>query len=185
MKYIARDERIPQDRRRELNDKILYLIDADLAEASGVSREDIYNAYTGDGGLHGLQRSDYDSYSDYPEINGRYEPSIYTYTYLLSPASTWASFGELEVVINTPFFITENSLEGFTKTDTGYTLKRNGLPEGELEFVLCSSENPIRPISPYFDTVWIVVGAIAAVIVIGGGIVAFMVVRKKKTEKEN
>ena len=58
MKYIARDERIPQDRRRELNDKILYLIDADLAEASGVSREDIYHAYTGDGGLHGLQRSD-------------------------------------------------------------------------------------------------------------------------------
>ena len=116
----------------------------------------------------------------YPEINGRYEPSIYTYTYLLSPASTWASFGELEVVINTPFYITENSLEGFTKTDTGYTLKRNGLPEGELEFVLCSSENPIRPISPYFDTVWIVWGVIAAVIVIGGGIVAFVVVRKKK-----
>ena len=118
----------------------------------------------------------------YPEINGRYDPSIYTYTYLLSPASTWASFGELEIVINTPFFITENSLEGFTKTDTGYTLKRNGLPEGELEFVLCSSENPIRPISPYFDMGWIIIGAIVAVIVIGGGIVAFMVVRKKKKQ---
>ena len=117
----------------------------------------------------------------YPEINGRYEPSIQTYTYLLSPASTWASFGELEVVINTPFYITENSLEGFTKTDTGYTLKRNGLPEGELEFVLCSSENPIKPISPYFDTVWIVLGIIVAV-VIGGGIIAFVVVRKKKKQ---
>ena len=115
----------------------------------------------------------------YPEINGRYEPSIYTYTYLLSPASTWASFGELEVVINTPFYITENSLEGFTKTDTGYTLKRNGLPEGELEFVLCSSENPIRPISPYFDMVWIIIGAIC-VVVISGAIVAFVVIRKKK-----
>ena len=115
----------------------------------------------------------------YPEINGRYEPSIYTYTYLLSPASTWASFGELEVVINTPFYITENSLEGFSKTDTGYTLKRNGLPEGELEFVLCSSENPIRPISPYFDMVWIIIGAIC-VVVISGAIVAFVVIRKKK-----
>ena len=115
----------------------------------------------------------------YPEINGRYNPAIYTYTYLLSPASTWASFGELEVIINTPFYITENSLEGFTKTETGYALKRNGLPEGELEFVLCSSENPIKPISPYFDTVWIVWGVIVAV-VIGGGIIAFVVVRKKK-----
>ena len=119
----------------------------------------------------------------YPEINGSYNPAIYTYTYLLSPASTWASFGELEIIINTPFYITENSLDGFTKTETGYTLKRNGLPEGELEFVLCSSENPIKPISPYFDTVWIVVGAIAAVIVIGGGITALMIVRKKKANK--
>ena len=65
MKYIARDERIPQDRRRELNDKILYLIDAGLAEDAGITREDIYNAYTGDGGLHGLKRSDYDSYSEF------------------------------------------------------------------------------------------------------------------------
>ena len=119
----------------------------------------------------------------YPEINGRYEPSIYTYTYLLSPASTWASFGELEVVINTPFYITENSLEGFTKTDTGYTLKRNGLPEVELEFVLCSSENPIKPISPYFDMGWIIIVVIVAVVVLGGGITAFMVVRKKKAKK--
>ena len=117
----------------------------------------------------------------YPEINGSYNPAIYTYTYLLSPASTWASFGELEIIINTPFYITENSLDGFTKTEMGYTLKRNGLPEGELEFVLCSSENPIRPISPYFDTVWIVWGVIVAV-VIGGGIIAFVVVRKKKKQ---
>ena len=73
MKYIARDERIPQDRRRELNDKILYLIDAGLAEDSGISREDIYNAYTGDGGLHGLKRSDYDSYSDFSDAKKEIE----------------------------------------------------------------------------------------------------------------
>lgn len=118
----------------------------------------------------------------YPEINGSYNPAIYTYTYLLSPASTWASFGELEIIINTPFYITENSLDGFTKTETGYTLKRNGLPEGELEFVLCSSENPIKPISPYFDTVWIVWGVIVAV-VIGGGITILVIVKKKKKTK--
>lgn len=69
MKYIARNERIPQDRRRELNDKILYLIDAGMTEATDISREDIYNAYTGDGGLHGLKRSDYDSYSEYSDLS--------------------------------------------------------------------------------------------------------------------
>ena len=124
----------------------------------------------------------------YPEINGSYEPAIYTYTYLLSPASTWASFGELEVVINTPFFITENSLEGFTKTDTGYTLKRNGLPEGELEFVLCSSENPIKPprsITSYIPIEIIISFSIigGVILLIGGGITAFVIVRKKKKNK--
>ena len=73
MKYIARDERIPQDRRRELNDKILYLIDAGLAEDAGITREDIYNAYTGDGGLHGLKRSDYDSYSEFSDAKKEIE----------------------------------------------------------------------------------------------------------------
>ena len=43
----------------------MYLIDNDLAESSGISCEDIYNAYTGDGGLHGLKYSDFDSYSEF------------------------------------------------------------------------------------------------------------------------
>ena len=46
MKYQYLNEPIPQEARQELNDKILYLVDQDLAEQSGISREDIYNAYT-------------------------------------------------------------------------------------------------------------------------------------------
>lgn len=121
----------------------------------------------------------------YPAIDMDYEPDIFSYTYLLSPASTWASFGELEIIINTPFYITENSLEGFTKTDTGYTLKRNGLPEGELEFVLCSSEAPTRPPRSIINYIPIeiiisfsIIGGV--ILLIGGGITAFVIVRKKK-----
>ena len=55
VKYRYNNEHIPQESRQELNDKILYLIDQGLADQSGISREDIYNAYTGDGGLHGLR----------------------------------------------------------------------------------------------------------------------------------
>ena len=51
MKYIYHNEHIPHEARQELNDKILYLVEQDLADQSGITREDIYNAYTGDGGL--------------------------------------------------------------------------------------------------------------------------------------
>lgn len=45
MKYTFHNELIPQEARQELNDKILYLVEQDLAEQSGISREDIYNAF--------------------------------------------------------------------------------------------------------------------------------------------
>lgn len=67
MKYKNMQQKIPQESRQGLNDKILYLIDNDLAESSGISREDIYNAYTGDGGLHGLKYSSFDNYYEYSE----------------------------------------------------------------------------------------------------------------------
>lgn len=65
MKYAFRKETIPQDRRQELNDKILYLIDSGETDRHGITQEDVYNAYTGDGGLHGLKRPDFDSYAAY------------------------------------------------------------------------------------------------------------------------
>lgn len=80
----------------------------------------------------------------YPAINTNYDPSIYTYTYLLSPARTWRDFGTLDIRINTPYFITESSLEGFEKGEGGYTLPLDGLPEGELVFVLSADEHPVK-----------------------------------------
>ena len=80
----------------------------------------------------------------YPTIDEEYDPDIYRYNYLLSPASTWAKFGNLNVDINTPFFMTENNQSGFTKTQKGYNFKANGLPEGELRFSLSTVEKPER-----------------------------------------
>lgn len=73
MKYIYHNEHIPQEARRELNNKILYLVEQGLAEQSGISREDIYNAYTGDGGLHGLKRSDFANYHEFSEAKKEIE----------------------------------------------------------------------------------------------------------------
>lgn len=73
MKYQNLGQAIPQDSRQSLNEKILYLIDNDLAESSGISREDIYNAYTGDGGLHGLKFNNFDNYYAYSEAKKEIE----------------------------------------------------------------------------------------------------------------
>ena len=67
MKYAYQGESIPQDKRRTLNEKVLYLIDSNGCDACSISPEDIYNAYTGDGGLHGLERADYENYHAYSE----------------------------------------------------------------------------------------------------------------------
>lgn len=78
----------------------------------------------------------------YPSIDGTMQPEVYTYAYLLSPASTWADFGTLDIEIITPFHLLRSSLGDFEKTDTGYRLSMKGLPSSELEFDLCESEKP-------------------------------------------
>lgn len=78
----------------------------------------------------------------YPDIDKGYEPGVYDYTYLLSPASSWAKFGKLNIDINTPFYMFKDGGKGFTKTETGYNFKSDRLPKGELEFLLSESEKP-------------------------------------------
>lgn len=67
MKYQNQSLSLTREQRKELNEKVLYLIDSGTVSSTGITSEDIYNAYTGDGGLHGLERSDFDSYHDYSE----------------------------------------------------------------------------------------------------------------------
>lgn len=65
MKYNISSDIIPQEARKALNDKIIYLIDSNTAVKNGITHEDVFNAYTGEGGLHGLSRKDFDSYSEF------------------------------------------------------------------------------------------------------------------------
>ncbi len=77
----------------------------------------------------------------YPSIDLRYSSPVFEYTYLLSPAKTWKEFGNLDIEINTPYYLL-NDTNGFTKTETGYTLSSDGLLNGELWFSLSVEENP-------------------------------------------
>lgn len=78
----------------------------------------------------------------YPFVDEHYEPTLYGCTYLFSPTSTWKSFEILDVVINTPYYMTNSSLDGFQKTDTGYRASFDELPTQSLSFELSASENP-------------------------------------------
>lgn len=74
--------------------------------------------------------------NSYEVTDSTYDPAKYTYTYLLSPAQTWKEFGSLDIVINTPFTLTESTPGGFEETDTGYTASFSSLPKEELTFTL-------------------------------------------------
>ena len=142
MKYIARNERIPQDRRRELNDKILYLIDAGLTEDADISREDIYNAYTGDGGLHGLKRSDYDSYADYSDAKKEIENGqFFTPPSICQTVAQCISVGKGDLIADLTcgignffnFMPTENNLYGCEIDNKAYKVARHLYPDANIE----------------------------------------------------
>ncbi len=73
MKYPYGSAPIPQARRKEINEKILYLIDSKTADSYGITPGDIFSAYTGDGGLHGLDRKDFENYHQFSEAKKEIE----------------------------------------------------------------------------------------------------------------
>lgn len=64
-KYKNLNNPIPFERRAEVNEKILHLIHTNSAEQYGITKEVVYNSYTGDGGLSGLQLKDFSSFHAY------------------------------------------------------------------------------------------------------------------------
>lgn len=118
----------------------------------------------------------------YPSINSDYEPPIYEYTYLLSPAQTWAEFGNLDIVVNTPYYMTVSGPEGFEYNNPGYELHLTGLPEGELTFTLCAEKDPKAPPAigyVYPEVILIGVAILVAVVVV----IVFARASKKKRMK--
>lgn len=79
----------------------------------------------------------------FPTIDNNYDPVLFEYHYLVSPASTWTSFANLEIVINTPYYVLKSSYGDFNKTDNGYVLQFSSLPDGELIFLVSRSQKPI------------------------------------------
>ena len=84
MKYKDFGETVPQNQRKDINDKIEYIVNQGLTEEqTGISKEDIFNAYTGKGGLHGLNYNNYSSYYDYQKAKQEIEQGQFFTPYQL------------------------------------------------------------------------------------------------------
>lgn len=65
MKYQDQNRFLTADQRKMLNEKVLHLLENQGEAGSDITPEEVYNLYTGKGGLHGLSRKDFDSYQQY------------------------------------------------------------------------------------------------------------------------
>ena len=112
----------------------------------------------------------------YPDIcddNSYISRVTYDYEYLLSPASLWADFGELDIRINTPYKLRGFSLHGMEKVKGGYEGHFDGLPNSELTFSIVQADTAenvfgffILLLAAFFGGGWIVV--VGIIILIAG-----------------
>ena len=131
----------------------------------------------------------------YPHINGMYEPPVYSYEYFLTPASTWSEFGTLDIYINTPYFMVKErkgeysiAPDEWTKTDAGYEIHLDSLPDEDLIFTLSESENPEWVVTPYtylFIALIVVLVLIAlAVITVPVVLIVVLIVLLRRRKKK-
>ena len=87
----------------------------------------------------------------YPWIETMYEPNTFNYRYLLSESNAEIFTGNINITVNTPYYMIYNGGFDFEKTDGGYSLTLNPTENlsdgakvtlGEFNFTLCESENP-------------------------------------------
>lgn len=64
--YLYKNTKLKKDQRATFNDKIFYLVNTNQIDGK-LTKEQIFNYYTGNGGLHNLNKKDYNSYFDYAE----------------------------------------------------------------------------------------------------------------------
>ncbi len=72
-KYLYRNISIPQYKRKEINNKIINIINNNLCDQFKITQEDIFTMYTGDGGLHELEFNDYNNFCEYTEAKKEIE----------------------------------------------------------------------------------------------------------------
>ena len=121
----------------------------------------------------------------FPSIDYAYDPLVYEYKYFLSPAAGWQSFGKLEIVINTEYYVTGTSVS-FDKTEGGYVATLDGLPSKELSFSMCTEQDPRYKRDSFavaFFTIVLVVLFAVEIVCLGSVIFAVVYLVKSRKRK--
>ena len=84
----------------------------------------------------------------FPTVYHDYKPLKFGYKYLLTPASTFNEFYNLNIRINTKYIMQYSNIEGFIKDDNGYSLSLDKLPEEDFNFILSTKKTSKRD-NPY------------------------------------
>jgi type I restriction-modification system DNA methylase subunit len=71
VKYNYKNIIIPKEKRGAINEKIINIVETQ--RAYGITPEDIYNSFTGRGGLHGLEYKNFNSFYEYTEAKKEFE----------------------------------------------------------------------------------------------------------------
>ena len=116
----------------------------------------------------------------YPSIDSNYDPSYYEYTYLLTPANSWKEFNNLDIIINTPYYIIDSNLEGFERIDDSYQLHLDKLPNVDLIYTLSLKDHSYYVKKDLFEVFKYLLMIIIVLCVI---IVVKKILRRKKYEK--
>ncbi|MDE6557680.1 MAG: hypothetical protein K2K39_01085 [Clostridia bacterium] len=120
----------------------------------------------------------------YPRVWDGYKPAVYNYKYFLSPAAGWKSFGTLEVIVNTDYYLLDPPT-AFEKVEGGYRAVYNGLPNGELELSVSTSANPeFHDVGRIVGIVFIVIFAVVCVAAPLAVIIWAIVYSVKTSEKK-
>lgn len=77
MKYNYLNQIIPQDQRMGINEKIIYCLDNNLCDIYGLTNELIFNSFSGMGGLHNLEFSQFSSFHSYTKAKQEIEQGAF------------------------------------------------------------------------------------------------------------
>ena len=125
----------------------------------------------------------------YPSIDHRYNPPYYDFTYLSSPAKTWAGFNDLDIEINTTHVITEFSGGQLSRGADGvYRIHLEGLPEKEITFRLYKSDNPVPQKDTSYNIIsWFILGAMGLALIIFVALIILIIklISRRKKRKQN
>ena len=122
----------------------------------------------------------------YPGIDTSYTPYVTTFNYMLSPASTFKSFEDLTITINTDgMYLVSNNIKIKKVNNNKYTYQKqfSSLPDLDIVLKTCSVFNPSHPVKLAVLVARVLLGVFfscIAIILIAGLIVQIIIPLKKK-----